>query len=65
MNGNDGYGNWRKSRRSNSQGACVQAGQSGPVIGVRDTVQEGMPDRTVLKIPAAAWREFTARLTAR
>lgn len=54
-------GTWRKSSLSFANGNCVEVGQ-GDGIGVRDTAQEGLPDRTEIEFPPAAWRAFTRRL---
>lgn len=52
---------WRRASASFANGNCVEAGLSGDGVAVRDTVDRA---GTVLKVPAAAWREFTARVTA-
>jgi len=51
---------WRKPSRSFSNGNCVEAAHGPGVVGVRDSKPGG--DGTVLMVPAAAWRAFTARL---
>lgn len=52
--------NWRKSRRSMANGNCLEAGNASAGVLVRDTKQSGLPGRTVLAYPAAAWRMFVA-----
>jgi hypothetical protein len=56
---------WRKSTYSGNGGAsCVEVGQSGPGIAVRDTTQHGQGP--VLAFSPAAWRAFLRGLgTAR
>ena len=52
---------WRKSSYSFANGNCVEVGQDGPVVGVRDTrLGDASP---VLVFDAGAWRRFTATLT--
>jgi hypothetical protein len=53
--------NWRKASFSVNSGNCVEAGSwSGrSFVQVRDT---GSRKGTVLEVPVAAWREFTARV---
>lgn len=53
---------WRKSTRSNSQGACVEARAGESVVAVRDTQQAGAPGRVTIEFQASAWREFTVSL---
>lgn len=55
-------GSWRKSQRSNSQGACVETGYGPGIVGVRDTKEHGRSDRTVLEFTPAQWAAFTASL---
>lgn len=50
--------NWRKSSYSKANGNCLEAGQDGAVIVIRDTKAAG----TVLELTQAAWAEFTARI---
>lgn len=50
---------WRKPSASMGN-ECVEVGQDGTVVAVRDTkLREHSP---VLAFPAAAWAEFTARV---
>lgn len=54
---------WRKATYSNGQGACVEVGQTAMDIMIRDTQQARLGDSsTVLRVPDAAWQEFTASL---
>jgi hypothetical protein len=53
---------WRKASYSSGNGGnCVEIGQAGKAVAVRDT-----KDRTgvTLDVPAKAWRAFAARLKA-
>jgi hypothetical protein len=36
--------NWRKSTRSANNGACVETGWAGGLVGYRDTKQAALPD---------------------
>jgi hypothetical protein len=53
--------NWRTSSYT-GEGNCVEVGASAPVVAVRDTKQEGMPQRDILKLTLAAWTDFTRKL---
>lgn len=52
---------WRKSSLCDG-GTCVEVGHGLCFVGIRDTTQAGVPDRTVVTVPAAAWRQFTRSL---
>lgn len=54
-------GNWRKPRRSGQDGNCVEAGNGGGFVFVRDTKRRGGP---VLAVTAEAWRSFAAKVKA-
>lgn len=54
-------GGWRKALASLTS-ACVEVGSGQAVVGVRDTMQAGQEDRTVLEFPTAAWERFLAGL---
>jgi hypothetical protein len=50
---------WRKSVRSNAQGACVEVAVNVPgVVGVRDSTD---PSGPVLVFAPGAWRAFVSR----
>jgi hypothetical protein len=53
---------WRKASYSSGNGGdCVEVGQAGSAVAVRDTKdREGV----TLDVPAEAWRAFAARLKA-
>jgi hypothetical protein len=52
--------NWRKSRHSGQDNACVEVANSGPArVMVRDTTDRGGPVRSY---DAAAWRQFTTKI---
>ena len=53
---------WRVGTRSMSNGHCTEVGQGPAVAAVRDSRLGGRSP--VLLFPAAAWREFTARIRA-
>lgn len=46
---------WRKSSRSNGSGACVEVGNAGGTIVVRDTTNRA---GGTLTFPDATWQEF-------
>jgi hypothetical protein len=60
----DSQAGWRKSRRSNGQGACVELGNGADAVLVRDTKQAHMPDsdRTVVPFSRPVWKTFVANL---
>lgn len=47
---------WRKASYSNGEANCVQVGQAGPAVAVRDTKD---PDGPALAFSRPGWREFT------
>jgi hypothetical protein len=49
---------WRKSSYSNSNSNCVEVGQHGEQIAVRDSKDPGGPK---LPVTREVWRSFTAR----
>jgi Domain of unknown function (DUF397) len=51
--------NWRKSRYSAENGACVETASTEAGILVRDTTDRSGPS---LRLSPAAWREFTSSL---
>ena len=50
---------WRKSSYSNSNSNCVEVGQPGPQVTVRDTRDRTGPS---LAFSQQGWREFTRRM---
>ncbi len=50
---------WRKSTRSNNNGACVEVRKSAGNVEVRDTKDRGGP---VLSFSSASWRGFVAAI---
>jgi hypothetical protein len=52
---------WRKSSFSSGNGGnCLEAGNTGPAVAVRDTKQNG--EGPVLAFTREAWATFTAAL---
>ncbi|HLI36404.1 MAG TPA: DUF397 domain-containing protein [Streptosporangiaceae bacterium] len=48
---------WRKARRSISNGACVEVASAAESVAVRDSKD---PHGPVLRYPAGSWRSFTS-----
>lgn len=48
---------WRKSSRSNNNGACVEVRRQAATVDVRDTKDRTGP---MLSFPADAWQSFVA-----
>ena len=55
------FTDWRKSRFSFSNGACVEVGAAPGAVGVRDTEDREGP---ALLFAASAWRKFTSAVRA-
>jgi hypothetical protein len=55
------HAQWRKSRRSGGNGACVEVAELRTLIAVRDSKD---PDGAKLVFPAAEWRAFTDAVKA-
>lgn len=52
--------NWRKASYSSGNGGnCVEAGNTGRIVAVRDTKQQGQSRRDVLRFAPDAWQAFT------
>ena len=52
---------WRKSSFSSGNGGnCLEAGNAGPAVAVRDTKQNGAGP--ILAFSTRAWASFTAKL---
>jgi hypothetical protein len=52
---------WRKSRRSNASGCCVEVAATGRAVAIRDSKA---PTGPVIALPAREWHAFTWRLKA-
>ncbi|MBC6471062.1 DUF397 domain-containing protein [Actinomadura alba] len=59
--GERAHAQWRRSRRSQEQGACVELAELPGVIAVRDSKN---PEGPVLVFDADVWRVFHARMVA-
>lgn len=54
---------WKKSSYSTAQGGnCVETASDSGAVHVRDTKQEDLISRTVLRFPPSSWRTFTSQL---
>ena len=54
---------WRKaSCSSGNGGACIETGNAGRAVAVRDSKQEGQPDRDMLAFTPAQWQAFIRSL---
>lgn len=64
MDSTQDYGtDWRKSERSNGQGACVEVGHVRSRVAVRDTTQHGRGP--LLAFTPEDWRRFTTELRSK
>jgi hypothetical protein len=53
--------NWHKaSFTHHEENACVEVGSAAGMVGIRDTKEAGMPNRTVLTASASTFGEFLA-----
>jgi hypothetical protein len=50
---------WRKARRSQEQGACVEVGDLPGIVAVRDSKN---PTGPMLAFPRTTWRSFAGRV---
>jgi hypothetical protein len=57
---------WRKaSYSSGNGGACIETGNTGRGVAVRDSKQDGQPDRDMLAFAPAQWQAFTRSLKSK